>query len=138
MIVNAALGTVLWTTYTEVYDRVHPLIPAHLTTAAAVSGAAAGLAQSVLAAPAENVRLVLEGAKATGSWNNAWKQVFKGTASPAMRPSQRSEARQVRAWMHEVGDMAGHGWKGWGWGAGKDIFGQLGSRVTSGFFPIPI
>ncbi|KAH8829509.1 hypothetical protein DL96DRAFT_1598389 [Flagelloscypha sp. PMI_526] len=122
MIVNAALGTVLWTTYSEVYDRVLPIIPAHLTTSAAISGAAAGLAQSVVAAPAENVRLVLEGGKVAGSWSNAWKEVFRGTVSPTV-PSHREDVRQVRAWMHEVRDMAGNGWKGWAWGAGKDIVG---------------
>lgn len=126
MAVNILLGSVLWTTYAETsavleqYCRDSPII------IAAMSGAAAGGTQALVAAPAENVRLLLEGGSRTTGWSHAWKEVFRGTTSdPALsRREQLSEARQVRDWMREVGDMAGRGWDGWKWGVAKDTFGQ--------------
>jgi len=81
--------------------------------------------QAVIAAPAENVRLVLEGGSGHG-WSHAWQEVFRGTTSIPLNSPQQTlrEARQVRAWMREVGDMAGRGWQGWGWGVAKDTMGE--------------
>jgi hypothetical protein len=100
--VNAALGTVLWTTYTEsatVLER-HISQPVLLSCCA---GAMAGGTQALVAAPAENVRLVLEGGTQNG-WSHAWKEVFRGTESQASSTKQQTvrDAREVRAWMKEV------------------------------------
>lgn len=123
MIVNAALGTVLWYTYSEAsqlleshYDGKHKL------TTAAIAGATAGGAQAVFAAPAENVRLALEGGK-TGSWRSAWRDVFRGATDlhiPASRQESVQQIRQVSDWLREVQSMAGRGWDGMGWGVCKD------------------
>ncbi|KAH9951956.1 hypothetical protein B0H21DRAFT_6413 [Amylocystis lapponica] len=125
MLVNGVLGFVLWSTYTEVSGALEPHLSSHPTILAAFSGASAGGMQALIAAPAENVRFALEGNPAVRGWSHAWKEVFRGTRSPdeVSRQSQVHEARQVRDWMREVGDMAGRGWEGWGWGCAKDVCG---------------
>lgn len=50
----------LWETYTITSNVLEPNLNAHPTVIAAMSGAAAGGMQAVIAAPAENVRLVSE------------------------------------------------------------------------------
>lgn len=85
----------------------------------------------MVAAPAENVRLVLEGGTSGQSWSHAWKEVFRGTAS-ASRHDTIEDVRQVRNWMKEVGEMAGRGWDGWGWGCAKDICGENAFVTTKG------
>ncbi len=126
MMVNVMLGSVLWTTYSEASTIFEPHFGSPIALAA-LSGALAGGAQALVAAPAENVRLVLEGGSSSTGWSHAWKEVFRGTnAIPAMsKQDQLHEARQVRDWMREVGDMAGRGWNGWKWGVAKDICGRL-------------
>jgi len=91
---------------------------------AALAGAVAGGMQACIAAPAENVRLVLEGGMTQG-WSPAWKEVFRGTTHPphVTKEQKMQEIRQVRAWMRDVKNMAGRGWNGWGWGFAKDICG---------------
>ncbi|GJE95174.1 hypothetical protein PsYK624_113550 [Phanerochaete sordida] len=124
MMVNLVLGSVLWTTYSEAATFLEPHIDSPIPLAAA-SGALAGAAQALLAAPAENVRFVLEGGSAATGWSYAWKEVFRGT-SGAQTLSKRDElhqAREVREWMREVSDMAGRGWHGWKWGVAKDACG---------------
>jgi hypothetical protein len=123
ILINAALGTILWTSYAGSYTRIEEQLPDHPTATAALSGAIAGAAQAALAAPAENVRIVLEG-EGGHCWSYAWKEVFLGTSSVpnASKEQQLKEVRQVRTWMREVGEMAGRGWDGWGWGVTKDIF----------------
>ncbi|OBZ75426.1 hypothetical protein A0H81_04128 [Grifola frondosa] len=125
MIVNGALGVVLWSTYTEVSNVLEPHLSCHPTTLAAVSGACAGGTQALLAAPAENMRFALEGTSSATGWSDAWKEVFRSTEpkAPIPREVHVHEARQVRDWMKEVGEMAGRGWDGWGWGCAKDICG---------------
>ncbi|KAH9842717.1 uncharacterized protein C8Q71DRAFT_734085 [Rhodofomes roseus] len=126
MIVNGALGYVLWSTYSEVYDLLEPRLSDSPIAVAAISGAAAGGMQAIVAAPAENVRLAIEGGSSSASgWSHAWKEVFRGTRAPSTqsRLDEVHEARQVRVWMREVGDMAGRGWNGWAWGCAKDICG---------------
>jgi hypothetical protein len=93
---------------------------------AAISGAVAGGAQAIVAAPAENVRLAIERG-AGGGWSHAWKEVLRGTApnQPTGSASLR-ELRQVRSWMLDVRNMAGRGWNGWGWGLAKDVCGERG------------
>ena len=93
---------------------------------AAISGALAGGAQAIVAAPAENVRLAIERGAGRG-WSHAWKEVVRGTApnQPTGSASLR-ELRQFRSWMLDVRDMAGRGWNGWGWGLAKDVCGELG------------
>jgi hypothetical protein len=126
MLVNAALGTVLWISYAETSNFLEPRIG---NAAIPVSGAIAGGVQALVAAPAENVRLVIEGGRKEG-WSHAWKEVFRGTESHTQplalrsRPQQVHEIREVRGWMREVGEMAGRGWNGWGWGCAKDMFGE--------------
>ncbi|KAF8831715.1 hypothetical protein F5879DRAFT_1009968 [Lentinula edodes] len=125
MLVNALLGTVLWTTYTEASKVMEPHISRHPTMTAALCGAIAGGFQAIVAAPAENVRLLFEGGSVYHSWSHAWKDVFRGTEFRGLGSRQKKieDARQVRRWMKEVGDMAGRGWNGWIWGCAKDTTG---------------
>ncbi|KAJ3741801.1 hypothetical protein DFH05DRAFT_249899 [Lentinula detonsa] len=125
MLVNTLLGTVLWTTYTEASKVIEPHLPRHPTMTAALSGAIAGGFQAIVAAPAENVRLLFEGGFGYHSWSHAWKDVFRGTElrGTTSRMENIEDARQVRRWMKEVGDMAGRGWNGWYWGCAKDMTG---------------
>ena len=128
---NAALGTVLWTTYSEGTSILSNLT-AHPSpiTIAAISGAVAGGAQAIVAAPAENVRLVIEGGKWRGGWSHAWKEVLRGTTlNQSPEKDSLREIRQVRSWMAEVRDMAGRGWNGWGWGLAKDVCGEFGPTL---------
>lgn len=124
--VNALLGTVLWASYAEAYSTLEPYLGDHPTLHAAASGAAAGGAQAIVGAPAENVRLVIEGGTGSG-WSHAWKEVFRGTepARQISRVEELNEARQVRDWMRDVRDMAGRGWDGWGFGLIKDVCGAV-------------
>ena len=125
MMVNAFLGTVLWTTYANVLHVVEPHLGCHPILAAALAGSFAGGAQALVAAPAENVRLVIEGGSGASSGFHAWKEVVKGTRrSSVSRQNDMEYIRQLRNWMKEVGEMAGRGWHGWRWGFGKDIFGE--------------
>lgn len=124
MMVNLVLGSALWTTYSEATTLLEPHIDSQIPLAAA-SGAIAGAAQALLAAPAENVRFVLEGGSSATGWSYAWKEVFRGTVG-GQTLSKRDElhqAREVREWMREVSDMAGRGWRGWKWGVAKDACG---------------
>ncbi|EJF66019.1 hypothetical protein DICSQDRAFT_97718 [Dichomitus squalens LYAD-421 SS1] len=125
MLVNGLLGVVLWSTYSEVSSCLEPHLASHPTTLAALSGACAGGAQALVAAPAENMRFALEGTSRATGWSDAWKEVFLITkpTTPMTPSEQLREARQVRDWMREVGEMAGRGWEGWGWGCAKDICG---------------
>lgn len=124
--VNACLSTVLFTTYTETAVVLDPYVGHHPTLTAAISGGLAGGVQALVAAPAENVRRVLEGGSVHHSWSHAWKEVFRGTA-PApgslTKEARMNDIRQLRTWMKDVGDMAGRGWDGWGWGLAKDVCG---------------
>jgi len=122
--VNALLGTVLWASYTEAQSAFSPYLGDHPTLHAAASGAVAGGAQAIIAAPAENVRLVIEGGTGDG-WSHAWKEVFRGTEPirHVSRAEELNEARQIRDWMRDVRDMAGRGWDGWGFGIIKDVCG---------------
>lgn len=126
MVVNVALGSVLWSTYSESSDFLGEHISSPLGLAA-LSGGFAGGAQALVAAPAENVRFVLEGGTPATGWSHAWKEVFRGTDNHVAKPKvdQIHEAREVRQWMREVGEMAGRGWNGWGWGCAKDICGKV-------------
>ncbi|TFK55177.1 hypothetical protein OE88DRAFT_1653892 [Heliocybe sulcata] len=125
MFVNAILGTVLWASYAESTVLLEPYLSNHPLIATALSGGVAGGLQAVVAAPVENVRLVLEGSSTVGSWSKAWKEVFRGTHSeePVAARRKIQEARLHRRWMREVKGMAGRGWDGWGWGCAKDVFG---------------
>ncbi|KAJ3551531.1 hypothetical protein NM688_g4648 [Phlebia brevispora] len=105
---KAPWRSVLWTTYSEASAILEPHVRSPIALAA-MSGAVAGATQAVIAAPAENVRFVLEGASSATGWSHAKDQIH--------------EAREVRDWMREVGDMAGRGWNGWLWGAAKDFCG---------------
>lgn len=124
--VNAFLGTVLWATYAESSSFLEPHIGNSPTLLAAASGAIAGGSQAFIAAPAENVRIIIEGGT-KGGWTHAWKEVFRGTVPASPAPTKEEnlrEIRQVREWMKEVRGMAGRGWDGWGFGVVKDIFGS--------------
>jgi hypothetical protein len=125
MVVNAALGTVLWSVYAGTSSVLEPSMATSPISLAALSGAVAGGAQALISAPAENVRLVLEGGKGH-DWSHAWKEVFRETAPTSSVSKHQSiqEIRQVRDWIKDVGYMAGRGWNGWVWGCAKDITGQ--------------
>ncbi|KAF8969928.1 hypothetical protein BDZ97DRAFT_1793425 [Flammula alnicola] len=126
MIVNASLGAVLWGAYGEASKSLDPLLSSHSLSSAAVSGAFAGASQAIVAAPAENVRILLEHGFGGHSWSCAWKEVFRDKAIPLVSErgsGQLQDIRQLRGWLQEVGQMAGRGWNGWGWGLGKDTFG---------------
>lgn len=127
---NAALGTVLWTAYSESSSALGHFdgLGAHPIKIAAISGAVAGGAQAIVAAPAENLRLAIERGTTGGGWSHAWREVVRGTApnQPTGGESLR-ELKQIRSWMMDVRDMAGRGWNGWGWGLAKDVCGELGA-----------
>ncbi|KAI9446427.1 hypothetical protein H4582DRAFT_1905626 [Lactarius indigo] len=126
LLVNAALGTVLWTAYSGTSYLLNggDSLEAHPIATAAISGAIAGGAQAIVAAPAENARLAIEGGTAGGGWSHAWKEVLRGTVqNQSTEKKSLREIRQVRGWMMEVRDMAGRGWNGWGWGLAKDVCG---------------
>lgn len=121
--VNAALGTVLWTSYAEASSVLEPHLRTSPVTLAAISGAAAGGCQALIAAPVENVRHALEGGTSIArSWSHVWHEVFRGPiahAPPVEKREKKEELRQFREWSKEVRDMAGRGWDGWGWGLAK-------------------
>ncbi|KAJ7261323.1 hypothetical protein B0H12DRAFT_1013469 [Mycena haematopus] len=125
IVVNAFLGTVLWASYAEASNVLTPHIGSHPTAMAAMAGALAGGTQALVSAPAENVRLLVEGGTSHNSWSLVWKQVFRGSPPPpsSSRHDTVQEIRQVRSWMREVGDMAGRGWHGLGYTLGKDVTG---------------
>lgn len=134
MLANAMLGTVLWTTYTGCSSYLQSYLGIHSMFAVALSGAAAGGMQALVAAPVENVRLVIEGGAGKG-WSHAWKEVFRGTQPIiASRSQQVRDIRQLRLWMQDVTEMAGRGWAGWGWGCGKDVCGKQISYHWSSYF----
>ncbi|CAE6475177.1 unnamed protein product [Rhizoctonia solani] len=133
LLVNTCLGTILFTTYTYAYDMAHQesFCP-NSTAASAIAGAAAGAVQSIVGAPAENVRLYLEGdmtGKQTSvqGWRQAWKEVFLDadrSEGGKDRKTLRREARATREWMREVADMSmTRGWEGWRWSCAKDTLG---------------
>ncbi|KAF8717827.1 hypothetical protein RHS02_09318, partial [Rhizoctonia solani] len=133
LLVNTCLGTILFTTYSYTYDTIHHE-DTHLnsTIASAIAGATAGAVQSIAGAPAENVRLYIEG-DTTGKqtsvqgWRQAWKDVFRDSDQSGMerdRKALRREARATRNWAREVAGMSmGRGWEGWGWSCAKDTLG---------------
>jgi hypothetical protein len=121
----------LWETYALASGVLEPHLSSHPTITAALSGGTAGGLQALVAAPAENVRLVLEGGSGAG-WSGAWKEVFRGTVPISSTTTQRENVRQVRDWMTEVRGMAGRGWDGWGWGCAKDVCGELRLNMLSG------
>lgn len=126
---NALLGAVLWTSYTETTSFLNTYAENLSPVAvAAISGSVAGSVQALAAAPAENVRIVLEGGRNRGSWSAAWKEVFAGTeslSSSSSKPADhRQEMKKVRQWLGEVRYMAGRGWQGLGFGVAKDSCGK--------------
>ena len=138
LLVNASLGTVLWAVYSESSSALSSYdgLGARPITIAAISGAVAGGAQAVVAAPAENVRLAIERGTGRG-WSHAWKEVLRGTApiQPTDSASLR-ELRQVRSWVMDVRSMAGRGWNGWGWGLAKDVCGEFAVVSQCGRFQL--
>lgn len=127
MLLNAGLGTVLWTSYGETYTALAPVTGHHSVATAALSGAVAGGCQALLAAPAENVRLLLEGGSGGHSWSSVWKEVFKSRTPPPSSTVKQDlqDIRELRAWFRDVGEMAGRGWDGWRWGLAKDVCGMI-------------
>lgn len=124
MVLNAALGTVLWTSYGEAYSVLTPSTGHNSVTTAALAGACAGGCQALLAAPAENVRLVLEGGSGGhATWACVWKEVFQSRIQPSNSTTRQQiqEIRELRTWLKDVGEMAGRGWDGWRWGCAKDM-----------------
>ncbi|KAH9484144.1 hypothetical protein JR316_0003624 [Psilocybe cubensis] len=123
MIINAILGTILWTSYGEASKGLEPHLKNHSILNTALSGAIAGACQAVAAAPADNVRLLLEHGFGGHTWSCAWKEVFKNASTTQSRPARLQDVRQLRGWLQDVGQMAGRGWNGWGWGVAKDTLG---------------
>ncbi|KXN90543.1 hypothetical protein AN958_04215, partial [Leucoagaricus sp. SymC.cos] len=123
MVVNTMLGTVLWTTYAKTSIIVEPLMQDRSAMAAAVSGGIAGGIQALVAAPAENLRLAIQGGTSAQSWMQAWRSMMRSTsvASRDLRATQLKEFRETRKWMQDVSEMAGRSWNGWGWGCAKDM-----------------
>jgi len=127
MLVNATLGAVLWGAYGETSKRLEPSLGSHTLANSAISGAVAGASQALIAAPAENVKLLLEHGLVGHSWTCVWKEVLreKNVPGPTSATSIRfQDFRPLRGWLQEVGAMAGRGWNGWGWGCAKDTFGE--------------
>jgi hypothetical protein len=138
IVVNTALGTVLWAAYSESSSALSSYdgLEAHPITIAALSGAVAGGAQAIVAAPAENLRLAIERSTTGGDWSHAWREMLRGRAQnhQPIRVDSLHEAKQVRGWMMDVRDMAGRGWKGWGWGLAKDVCGEQPGLSPHSFF----
>ena len=128
LLVNAVLGTVLWTAYSGSSSLLssHDSLEAHPIATAAISGAIAGGAQAIVAAPVENARIAIEGGTVGGRWSHAWKEVLRGSVRNQLN---RHEMMQVRSWTMELRDMAGRGWTGWGWGLAKDVCGEPASML---------
>lgn len=107
LLVNTALGALLFTSYTNISSTLTAHSPnmsttsecarvsrfvRHLTSqqraaAAAISGAGAGAIQAVVGAPAENVRVLMEqgvfrSQTSVSGWRHAWKEVFLDTRNP--------------------------------------------------------
>ncbi|KAG8934339.1 hypothetical protein FRC01_003587 [Tulasnella sp. 417] len=145
LIVNSALGAILFETFTLCNRRLHKFYPETPTVVlASTSGAVAGALHAFAGAPADNVRLVLErGLNASrnssiqghSGWRQAWMEVFrqidhvdkprlegKQVISGVTGPKSRREAREFRAWIKEVKGMS-RGWDGVWWGVGKDAVG---------------
>ncbi|TDL27304.1 hypothetical protein BD410DRAFT_762087 [Rickenella mellea] len=122
LIINATLGTILWASYSQassLLDRWNW----HFSVKSAACGGVAGGTQALFAAPAENLRLIMEGRSHSG-WSHAWKTVFLGADHAVPKTDiTRQDLRRWRSWIREFGDMAGRGWDGWGWGCGKDVCG---------------
>ena len=122
MLVNAMLGTILWTSYAEANRRLEGLLGHHALANAVLSGGIAGACQAIAGAPAENVRMILEHGFGGESWFCVWKEVFKKRAvhprSQGISERHRN-IRYLRSWLKEVGEMAGRGWNGWAWGCGS-------------------
>lgn len=124
MLVNTLLGTILWTTYAETSKSIETCFGQHPILCAGLAGGVAGGTQALFAAPAENFRIALEGRPGGSTWLNAWKEVFRDTRDTfRSRNGDIEDIRQLRGWLKDVGDMAGRGWTGWGWGFGKDVCG---------------
>lgn len=122
LMINTVLGTILWTNYSLASSALSRRIDEPIVVSA-LAGAFAGGTQAIAAAPAENVRILLEGGAEHAKWSTAWKEVFRAE-SPLVTPNEtRSEARKVRQWMSEVRGMAGRGWDGWRWTLAKDSCG---------------
>lgn len=143
LVVNTLLGAVLWESYSYSSTYLETKIPNHPIIVASTAGAIAGACQSIAAAPAENVRIVLENMNAVShaasdaakemmikpaaeikhsGWMHAWRQVFQGE-EPLARVTTREEVRELSRWTQEIRGMAGRGWDGWSWGCGKDMCG---------------
>lgn len=120
MVVNALLGTVLWETYAKTSRFLEPHLE-NRTLNTAISGGVAGASQAIVAAPVENVRILLTSGFKGHSWTCAWKEVFRETTT-VRNPSARRlrDARQIHDWLRDVSQMAGRGWNGWGYTFCKD------------------
>ncbi|KAF8797897.1 hypothetical protein BYT27DRAFT_7203583 [Phlegmacium glaucopus] len=121
MVVNAFLGTVLWGTYAEASRSLEPHLKNRILNAA-ISGGVAGACQAVVAAPVENVLILLNSGFKGHSWSCAWKEVFRETTTVARNPAPKKlqDIRQIRGWLQDVSQMAGRGWNGWGYTFCKD------------------
>lgn len=132
LLVNAALGTVLWTSFSIAQSELQPYIENPIVAAAA-AGSIAGTAQALAAAPAENVRILLEGGAEHARWTTVWKTVFRASESVAQETSQsglsRNNVRELLPWLREVRDMAGAGWEGWRFTVAKDACGTCHRRI---------
>ncbi|KAG8947280.1 hypothetical protein FRC04_010856 [Tulasnella sp. 424] len=145
LIVNSALGAILFETFTLSNRQLHSLYPDTPTVVlASTSGALAGALHAFAGAPADNVRLVLErgldpsrhsSTRGHSGWRQAWMEVFrqidhvdkpriegKEIITVATGVKSRQEARELRAWIKEVKGMS-RGWDGVWWGVGKDVVG---------------
>lgn len=97
MVLNAGLGTVLWTSYGEAYSYLSSTTGSDSVPTAAMAGACAGACQALLAAPAENVRIVLEGGSGGhSSWACVWKEVFQSRVSPSSASTLYVPAQTLR------------------------------------------
>jgi len=121
MVVNALLGTVLWGTYAEASYSLEPHLENRILNAA-ISGGVAGACQAIVAAPVENVLILLNSGFKGHSWSCAWKEVFRETTTVVRNPAPRKlqDIRQIRGWLQDVSQMAGRGWNGWGYTFCKD------------------
>ncbi|KAG8870910.1 hypothetical protein FRB97_009260 [Tulasnella sp. 331] len=151
LLINSVLGVILFESFTISHQTLkdhYPNTPSVFL--ASTSGAFAGCIHAIAGAPAENVRLILEGHKPSllvpnntagmsqhAGWRSAWMEVFRQgvervdvpvkptptASSTAMTlPESIRTRREYREFRSWMRDVKSmaRGWDGMGWGCAKD------------------
>ncbi|KZO99332.1 hypothetical protein CALVIDRAFT_595950 [Calocera viscosa TUFC12733] len=97
ILVNTAMGTILFTSYTLSQYAIssHPALQPHTTAVAAMAGATAGAIHGLVGAPLDNVVRYLE--KGDKSWRQAWAEAFHVTRAATDFPVRPGNPRAAAA-----------------------------------------